>query len=272
MDLVLFWKAVVMGIVEGVTEFIPVSSTGHLILVQNWLSFEGRKENAFLVFIQLGAILAILWLYRSMLLTTALSVRTDPKARRFFLNLIVGTIPAVVIGLATEDWIESHLFKPVPVALAFVLGGIAILWIERRYKPSHVEEDTQDISIRTALGIGTIQVLAILFPGVSRSGATIMGGLVLGLSRRTATEFSFFLAIPALLGASIVKLMGVRDVITTADLPLFSVGFVVAFISALIVVKAFVGFVSHRSFAPFAWYRIAAGIALLVFFGARGSF
>lgn len=272
MDQVVFWKAVIMGVVEGVTEFIPVSSTGHLILVQNWLGFEGRKENAFLVFIQLGAILAILWLYRSMLMETLLRVRSDPKARRFFLNLIVGTIPAAVIGLATEDWIESHLFKPVPVALALLLGGIAILWIERRYRPAHEDGDTRDISIRTALGVGTIQVLAILFPGVSRSGATIMGGLVLGLSRRTATEFSFFLAIPALLGASIVKMLGVREAITSADLPLFSVGFLVAFISALVVVKAFVGFVSHRSFTPFAWYRIAAGIALLVFFGSRSSF
>jgi undecaprenyl-diphosphatase len=262
MDIFLYIKAIILGIVEGATEFIPVSSTGHLIIVQTWLDFTGKKEFAFSIFIQLGAILAVVWLYRKKLFDVALNWPRDAKARQLIINLILGTLPAVVIGLPTEDWIEAHFFKPFPVALALVFGGIAILIIERFYKKPEVN-DVDDISWKTALMIGIIQVLSILFPGVSRSGATIMGGLVLGLSRTAATEFSFFLAIPALCGASILKLIGAYDIITVGDIPLFSVGFIVSCVSALLVINGFLAFISRKSFNAFAWYRITFGIFLL---------
>ena len=180
MDLFLFLKAVILGIVEGLTEFIPVSSTGHLILTQDWLGFAGRKENAFVIFIQLGAILAVVWLYRMKFIGVLRNLNRDPEARGLVINLIIGTLPAVVIGLPTEKWIEAHLFRPVPVALAFAIGGLAILLIERRYQSPDVKS-VDRIPVKKALGVGLIQVLAIIFPGVSRSGATIMGGLALGL-------------------------------------------------------------------------------------------
>lgn len=265
-------EAIILGLVEGITEFIPVSSTGHLILVQNWLQFTGEKENAFLIFIQLGAILAVLWLYRAKFLTVALSWPRDEPARRLIINLILGTLPAVVIGLPTEDWIEAHFFKPFPVALALVLGGVVILLVEARHKPMTVAT-VDEIPMPKALGIGFIQVLSILFPGVSRAAATIMGGLVLGLSRTAATEFSFFLAIPAMAGASIIKLAGIYDAITLADLPIFAVGFIVAFVSALIVIRGLLTLVAHRSFLPFAWYRIIFGVVLLaIYWRSTGSF
>ncbi len=265
MDFLSLIKAVILGLVEGATEFIPVSSTGHLILVQNWLTFTGEKENAFIIFIQLGAVLAVVWLYRVKFLNVALNWHRDEVARRLIINLILGTLPAVVIGLPTEDWIETYLFKPIPVALALALGGVAILVIEsRRQTPTVMDVD--DISIKKAIGVGFIQVLAMLFPGVSRSGATIMGGLVLGLSRTAATEFSFFLAIPAMVGATLIKLIGARDVIGVSDLPLFAVGFVVAFVAALFVIRRLLAYVSHNSFTPFAWYRIIFGIILLVLY------
>lgn len=272
MDLILLLKAAVLGLVEGVTEFIPVSSTGHLILTQTWLGLEGRKVNAFSIFIQLGAILAVVWLYRRKILSVLGGWRREAPARRFLLNLVVATIPAVAIGLPTTDWIEAHFFRPLPVALALVLGGVAILAVER-WRPRSGVERVDDIPARKAWGIGAIQVLSILFPGVSRSGATIMGGMALGLSRPTATEFSFFMAIPAMCGAALVKLAGVRDAITAADAPFFAVGFTVSFVSALLVVRGLVAFVSRRSFAPFAWYRIAFGLLLLAAHGGvRGSF
>ena len=265
MDIILLLKAALLGVVEGVTEFIPVSSTGHLIIVQNWLEFTGKKEYAFSVFIQLGAILAVIWLYREKLFTVALTWHKDKTARQLIFNLILGTLPAVVIGLPTEHWIEAHFFRPFPVAVALVAGGVAILMIERWYKKP-VVDSVDAISWRTALMIGMFQVLAILFPGVSRSGATIMGGLMLGLSRIAATEFSFFLAIPAMFGASILKLTGARDLITLADIPLFSVGFLVSGISAFFVIKGLLAFVSRNSFAVFAWYRIVFGAGLLVLY------
>lgn len=271
MDLVALLKAAALGLVEGLTEFIPVSSTGHLIVVQNWLELEGKKANAFAIFIQLGAILAVMWHYRAKLLTETVEVAHSAKARRFFLNLIIGTLPAIVIGLPTDDWVEAHFFKPVPVALAFVLGGIAILLIERMHRRASVT-DVDDIPVSLALGVGLIQVLAVIFPGTSRSGATIMGGLLLGLSRSAATEFSFFLAIPALVGASLLKLIGVRDELSAADAPIFALGLIVAFVSALFVVRGLIGFVSKRSFTPFAWYRIVFGILILLLFFSRGSF
>ncbi len=280
MDPIYLLKAAVMGIVEGITEFIPVSSTGHLIVVQNWLGLAGAhtdpvalaKENAFAVFIQLGAILAVVWLYWRKILSLILDWPRDAKARLLILNIVVATIPAVIVGLPTADWIEAHFFRPVPVALALVLGGVAILLIERFGSRPSVES-MDDIPWPRALGVGVIQILSIVFPGTSRSGATIMGGMSLGLSRRAATEFSFFLAIPAMVGASAVKLLHVRHDLGSADVPFFAVGFIVAFLAALPVVRGLVGFVSRRSFVPFAWYRIAFGILLIaVYWGSRGSF
>lgn len=256
-------QAAILGLVEGATEFIPVSSTGHLILVQSALGLEGEKVNAFSIFIQLGAILAVVWVYWRKLLDIVLGLPRDPVARRLALNLILATLPAVIIGLPTDDWVEAHLFHPLPVALALVVGGLAILLIERTPRPV-TTRSIDDISTRLAVAVGCIQVLALLFPGVSRSGATIMGGLLLGLSRLAATEFSFFLAIPALCGASIVKLYKVRDTLSGADLLPFGTGFVVAFVSALLVIRGLLAFVSRRSFVPFAWYRILLGIVLVV--------
>jgi undecaprenyl-diphosphatase len=265
MDVASLLKAALLGIVEGATEFIPVSSTGHLILVQDWLNFHGEKENAFLVFIQLGAILAVLWLYREKFLYIARSWRDDPHARRLVVNLIIGTLPAVVIGLPTEDWIEERLFYPLPVAIALAAGGVAMLLIERKPRKPHIET-VDEIPYSLALGVGMVQVLAILFPGLSRSGATIMGGLLLGLSRRATAEFSFFLAIPAMCGASAIKLFKVRDLITVNDLPTFAVGFFVSFVAALIAIRALLAFVSHNSFVPFAWYRIALGAVVIAWY------
>jgi undecaprenyl-diphosphatase len=271
MDLLLLLKAALLGIVEGVTEFIPVSSTGHLILVQDWLGFTGRKENAFMIFIQLGAILAVVWLYRMKFIDVARHLHREPAARGLVLNLIIGTLPAVVIGLPTEKWIEARLFRPFPVALAFFLGGLAILFIERRYSTPAVES-VDRIPMKKALGVGLIQVLAIIFPGTSRSGATIMGGLALGLSRTAAMEFSFFLAIPAMLGASIIKLYKVRELLSAADLPFFAVGFGVSFVSALLVIRGLLAYVSRNSFVPFAWYRIFFGALILILYWNRGAF
>jgi undecaprenyl-diphosphatase len=262
MDLLLWLKAALLGIVEGATEFIPVSSTGHLILTQTLLGFEGAKENAFVIFIQLGAILAVVWAYRVKLFGALFALPREAAARRLFANLVIGTLPAIAVGLPTDDWIEAHFFKPVPVALALIAGGIAILIIERRQRPVRVAT-IDELPWRLALGVGLIQVLSIVWPGISRSGATILGGLVLGLSRVAATEFSFFLAIPAMLGASAVKLAGVRSDLSMADLPVFAIGFAVSFVVALLVIKWLIGFVSRHSFVPFAWYRLGAGAAVL---------
>lgn len=255
-------RAAVLGIVEGATEFIPVSSTGHLILAQNLLGFTGRKENTFVIFIQLGAIFAVVWLYRKKFLDLASTWRSAPEGRRLLVNLVIGTLPAVVIGLPTADWIEAHFFKPFPVSLALMFGGVAILAVERYCRRPTIE-NLDHIPVKKALGVGIIQVLAILFPGVSRSGATIMGGLALGFSRTAATEFSFFLAIPAMIGASVVKLAGARHVIAWGDLGMFSVGFIVSFVVALFVIRGLLAFVSRNSFRVFAWYRILFAAVLL---------
>jgi undecaprenyl-diphosphatase len=265
------WLAVILGLVEGLTEYLPVSSTGHLILVGEWLHFTGERAETFEIFIQLGAILAVVWLYRMKFIGVVRNLHREPAARGLVLNLIIGTLPAVVIGLPTEKWIEAHFFRPVPVALAFALGGLAILLIERWYKTPEVNS-VDRIPIKKALGVGLIQVLAIIFPGTSRSGATIMGGLALGLSRTAAMEFSFFLAIPAMLGASIIKLYKVRELLSAADIPLFTVGFIVSFLSALIVIRGLLSYVSRKSFVPFAWYRIFFGALILVLYWNRSAF
>lgn len=270
MDPILWLKAAILGLVEGITEFIPVSSTGHLILAQNWLKYEGDTANAFIIFIQLGAILAVVWMYRQKIWDVLRTWR-EPRSKGLIINLIVATIPAVIIGLPTEDWIEGHLFKPFPVALALVVGGVAILLIERYFRRPTVES-VDDIPLRKALLVGVFQVLAIVWPGMSRSGATIMGGLTLGLSRTAATEFSFFLAIPAMLGASIVKMSDVAEVATTADIPVFAIGFIVAFVSALVVIRTLIAYVSKNTFRPFAWYRIVFGVILVALYWNGRSF
>jgi undecaprenyl-diphosphatase len=253
--------AVILGLVEGVTEFIPVSSTGHLIVVSQWLGQTDERAKTFDIFIQLGAILAIVWLYRARLLHTAAAARTDPASRRFFVNLAISFVPAAGIGFLIHDWIKEHLFNTSVVAWALILGGIAILLIER-WSPRTRFEEVSDVPPLTALGVGLAQVLS-LIPGTSRSGATIMGGYALGLSRRAATELSFFLAIPIMFAATLYDLAKSLGALSPADTAFFTTGFVVSFLSALVVVKAFLAYVSHHSFAAFAWYRIAFGAFLL---------
>ena len=254
-------EAVILGLVEGVTEFIPVSSTGHLIVVGEWLGQVDERAKTFDIFIQLGAILAIVWLYRARLLASVAGVRTDPASRRFFVNLAISFVPAAGIGFLIHGWIKEHLFNPTVVAWALIVGGIAILLIER-LSPRTRFEEVSDVPPLTALGVGLAQVLS-LVPGTSRSGATIMGGYALGLSRRAATELSFFLAIPIMFAATLYDLSKSAGALSPADAAFFATGFVVSFVSALVVVKAFLAYVSHHSFAAFAWYRIGFGAVLL---------
>jgi len=253
--------AVVQGVVEGITEFLPVSSTGHLIISGHFLGFEDERAKIFDIFIQLGAILAIVWIYRRRFTEVLHTAAREPASRLFVLNLLLGFLPAAVLGLLLHRWIKAHLFTPVTVAWALLVGGVVILVMERWHPAARVA-DSRDLPPRTALAIGFAQTLA-LFPGVSRSAATILGGYALGLSRTAATEFSFFLAVPTLAAAAGYDLLKGLPSLSFADAPLFAVGFVVAFVSAFIVVKAFLRYVAHHSFTAFAWYRILVGAALL---------
>ncbi|NML14199.1 undecaprenyl-diphosphate phosphatase [Azohydromonas caseinilytica] len=274
MDWMLLLKAAVMGVVEGLTEFLPISSTGHLILTASLLDFQGETAKVFDIAIQTGAMLAVVWEYRQRLLGTVRGLGHDPVARRFALNVFVGFLPAVVFGLALGKLIKSHLFHPVPVALAFVVGGLLILWVERihraRYGQADMEgqrvarvETVDQMSGLDALKVGLLQCLA-LIPGTSRSGATIMGAMLLGFSRKAATEFSFYLGIPTLMGAGAYSVWKQRDALFLHDLPLFAVGTAVAFVSALLCIRWLIRYVSSHDFIPFAWYRIVfGGIVLL---------
>jgi undecaprenyl-diphosphatase len=257
----LLLKAALLGLVEGATEFIPVSSTGHLILVSDWLGLVDERAKTFDIFIQLGAILAIVWIYRERLTRSVTRARKDAGSRGFLLNLMVAFLPAAVVGFLTHDWIKGELFNPGVVAVALIAGGVVILLIEH-WPPRSRDHDVADIPPRLALGIGMAQVLA-LIPGTSRSGATIMGGYALGLSRTAATEFSFFLAVPTMLAATTYDLLKSWSVLAVTDIPMFAVGFIVSFVSAVIVVKAFLAYVSNHTFSVFAWYRIALGVVLL---------
>lgn len=255
-------EAIILGIVEGITEFLPVSSTGHLILTQSLLGLEGAAIDRHIIIIQGAAILAVCWEFRQKLLHTAFSLHNDAVSRRFFVNLVVASVPLAVLGLTFEDQIKAVLFNPVSVAIALVVGGLVILWAERR---KHVErvQTVDELTAMDAVKLGLFQALA-LIPGTSRSGATIIGGLLSGLSRRTAAEFSFFLAIPALLAATAYDIYKARDAFTAAEVEPLVVSCVASFISALLATKLLLRFVSKHSFASFAWYRIVFGAVILV--------
>jgi undecaprenyl-diphosphatase len=265
MDLILALKAIIMGLVEGFTEFLPISSTGHLIVAGSLLDFTGEKVKVFEIAIQAGAILAVMWEYRARIGSVLAGLGNDPKARKFMLNLIVAFLPAAVLGLAFSKMIKAKLFAPVPVALAFIIGGVIILWVERSNKenatPARIDS-VDDMSMMDALKIGCAQAFA-LIPGTSRSGATIIGGMLFGLSRKAATEFSFFLAIPTLLAATVYSVYKERALLSAADLPLFGIGGVAAFISAFLCVRWLLRYISSHDFSAFAWYRILFGILIV---------
>ena len=263
MDVVLLVKAAVMGVVEGLTEFLPVSSTGHLILAGALLHFDDERAKVFDIAIQTGAILAIVLLYWQKIRSTVVNLPNSRQAQRFTLNVLVAFLPAVVLGLAFGKMIKDHLFTPWVVATTFILGGFVILWAERRDHAEPRITDVDQMRWTDALALGFIQCLA-LVPGTSRSGATIIGGMLMGLSRKAATEFSFYLAIPTLIGAGVYSLYKERASLSAADLPLFTVGFVLAFVSAWICVRWLLRYISTHRFTPFAWYRIAFGIVVLL--------
>jgi undecaprenyl-diphosphatase len=268
-DILLLLKAALMGIVEGLTEFLPISSTGHLIVAGDLINFNYPNAKVFEIAIQSGAILALCWEYRQRLLSTVSGIFSDAKAQRFALNVCIAFLPFMVVALKFHEPIKALLFKPVPVALAFVVGGVIILFAERWYKnratSSNIKliESVDDMTWRDALKVGFTQCAA-LIPGTSRSGATIIGGMFLGLSRKCATEFTFFLAIPTLMGATVYALWKARNQLAIADLPVFGVGFITAFISAFICVRWLLRYISTHDFTVFAWYRIAFGAVILI--------
>jgi len=264
--------AIILGIVEGVTEFLPVSSTGHLILASTLLGYDAEKWAAFNVIIQLGAILAIVVLYwRTFWAVLEGLIKRQPMSWRFVRNVLIGFLPSAILGFVLIKHIEALLGNAEVVAVAFILGGIAILVIERMVKDTPVV-GVAEMPVKTAIGVGLVQCLAMI-PGVSRSGATIMGGLSLGVERRTAAEFSFFLAIPTMLGSTALELARHHDELLSGasgvGFGAVAVGFVVSFLVAIVVVKAFVHYISRHGFAPFAWYRIVAGAAALIWLTAR---
>jgi undecaprenyl-diphosphatase len=263
-NLVIIVKALLLGIVEGVTEFLPISSTGHLIIAGDLLDFNDDKGKVFEIVIQLGAILAVVWEYHAKLFAVARGMFGDVRAQRFVLNLLVAFMPAAILGFLFHGAIKVYLFNPISVAMALIVGGLVILWVERRPTPVRVP-DIDAIGWRDALLIGVAQC-ASLIPGTSRAGATIIGGLLAGLSRVAATEFSFFLAIPIMFAATGFDLYQNRDLLHAADLPMFAAGFVMAFVSALIAVKGLLRYIAHHTFNSFAWYRIVFGAIVLAYF------
>jgi undecaprenyl-diphosphatase len=255
-------EAVILGLVEGITEFLPVSSTGHLILTRDLLGLAGAAVDRQLIIVQGAAILAVCWEFRQKLWHTAVSLHREAASRRFVLNLFIAFLPLAVLGLIFKDKIEAVLFKPVPVAIALVVGGVIILWAERRKHAERVQS-VDDLTAVDAMRLGAFQALA-LIPGTSRSGATIIGGLLSGLSRRTAAEFSFFAAIPVLLAATCYELWKARAELASTDVTPLVVSCVVSFVSALLATKLLLRYVSRHSFAAFAWYRIVFGGVILV--------
>jgi undecaprenyl-diphosphatase len=274
LDWLLAFKALLLGVVEGLTEFLPVSSTGHLIVAEDVVRFTIATREAFIVAIQAGAILAVCWEYRQRLTHFLLNFHRDASEQRLAVNVAVAFLPAAVIGVLAKSTIERFLFKPLPVAIALVIGALVIFWAEARHRRSYGEldlagrrrarvESLDDVRPWDALRIGLVQCLA-LIPGTSRSGATIIGGLLFGLSRKAATEFSFFLAIPTVIGASVYSGFKARAQFVAADLPLYAIGFVAAFFSALLCVRWFLRYVSQHDFRAFAWYRIVFGGVILL--------
>jgi undecaprenyl-diphosphatase len=272
MDTLLLLKSLIMGIVEGLTEFLPISSTGHLILAGSILDFTSpafpkEKVDVFEIVIQAGAILAVCWEYRQRIASVLTGLFSERKAQRLVINLIVAFLPAAILGLLFSKAIKAHLFSALPVAIAFIVGGLIILWVERRHarlgdsRLTRVDS-VDDMTVLDAFKIGCAQAFA-LIPGTSRSGATIIGGMLFGLSRKAATEFSFFLAIPTLFAATIFSLYKARALLEARDLPLFTVGTIAAFISAFICVRWLLRYISNHDFTLFAWYRIAFGIVIL---------
>ena len=261
MDLWTALQALILGVVEGLTEFLPISSTGHQIIVADLIGFGGDRAKAFNIIIQLGAILAVVWEYRRKVLEVVFNVPHQRQAQRFTANLLIAFLPAVVIGVAFADLIHDFLFNAVTVATALVVGGLVMLWAERRKHEITVEE-VDDMTWKEALKIGLAQCLAMI-PGTSRSASTIIGGLLFGLSRRAATEFSFFLAMPTMVGAAVYSGYKYRELFQPGDLPVFALGFVVSFIFAMIAVRALLKFIANHSYAVFAWYRIGFGLLIL---------
>jgi undecaprenyl-diphosphatase len=268
MDLMLLLKGLIQGIVEGITEFIPVSSTGHLILSGDLLGFNDEKSKVFNVFIQLGAILSVVWLYREKIFATLKEIPTSRNARFFAANIIIAFLPAAFMGLLAHKLIKAYLFNPIIVAGALITGGFAILLIEKMDHRSHVE-NIDDISLKQSFGVGIAQCLS-LIPGVSRSGATIMGGLLTGFNRKVAVEFSFFLAIPTMFAATSYDLLSNLHALKASDTPLFAVGFATSFFTALIIIKSFLRYVSRHDFSGFAYYRIVFGLLVLAFYWHNG--
>ncbi|HSH71721.1 MAG TPA: undecaprenyl-diphosphate phosphatase [Methylophilaceae bacterium] len=264
MDLILLLKAFILGIVEGATEFLPVSSTGHLIIVGDLLNFNDDRGKVFEIVIQLGAVLAVVWEYRAKFSHVLVSLPKEQASQRLVINLLIAFMPAAIFGLAFHHLIKEYLFSPITVAIALIVGGFAILLIEKNL-PVADTQTVDEMDWKHALKVGFAQCLA-LFPGVSRSGATIMGGLLFGLSRKTATEFSFFLAVPMMVAATVFDLAKSGSLLSKDDIGIFIVGFVTAFVSALIAVRVLIRYVSHNDFRAFAYYRIIFGILVLAYF------
>ncbi len=274
MDWLLALKALLLGVVEGLTEFLPVSSTGHLIVAEDVVRFEIATREAFIVAIQAGAILAVCWEYRRRLMHFLFNLHRDAREQRLAVNVAVGFLPAAVVGVMAKSAIERYLFKPLPVAVALVVGALVIFWAEARHRRRYGQldlggsrharvESLDDIGPWDALRIGAVQCLA-LIPGTSRSGATIVGGMLFGLSRKAATEYSFFLAIPTVIGASLYSGYKAREQFVAAELPLYAIGFVAAFFAALACVRWLLAYVSQHDFRLFAWYRIVFGGVILL--------
>ena len=265
MDILLLIKTLIMGVVEGATEFLPISSTGHLIIAGDLLNFLSKeKRDVFEIIIQLGAVLAVCVAFRQRLMSTALNVTTSRKSQGFVLNLFIAFLPLAILGLLFGHQIKTYLFSPITVAITLILGGFAILWIENNVtKPNTFDVET--MTKKQALQVGFAQALA-LIPGMSRAGATILGGMMFGLNRQTATEFSFFLALPVMFAATGYDLIKNRHLLDSADAAIFAVGFVAAFVSALLVISVFLRFVANHNFKAFAYYRIVFGTLVLLYF------
>jgi len=266
MDIFLAIKAIIMGLVEGFTEFLPISSTGHLILAGSLLDFTGDKATVFKIVIQLGAVLAVVWEYRARVARVLAGLASDPVQQRFARNVLAAFFPAALAGVLFNEVITKVLFYPTPVAIALIVGGIIILLVERHHRlhPAAARVETaDDMTLLDALKVGFAQCFA-LIPGTSRSGSTIIGGMLFGLSRKAATEFSFFLAMPTMLGATVYSVYKERELLSAADLPLFGLGFLSAFIAGFLCVRWLLRYISTHGFTIFAWYRIVFGILVLL--------